>query len=174
MSTKSRKRQALDVAVDLAVDAVCQRLGIHGACPVAEALVGMAIDAFDEEQGPKVPVPSGDRVRRTVRPPARGVEIEERAQRPEEKRDRFTELTPEERVFKIPRGIPLAFAPFAVRRAIIAGMASHVAGKRLGRPVGAGGRVVQSIAQRVSQAGQRRRLRGPAGEVGFVPGEGGF
>lgn len=150
----SLKSEALDALVRLAVDATCQQLGIHGACPIAQTLVEAAIREA-QEPSEKRGVPVGDREARKVRP--------------EEKRDKRTELVPEERVFQLPDIIPpLTFAPF-VRRAIIRGMASHVAGTAMGRPVGAGGRVVQSIADRVIAGGGMRRENNVPGDPGGGP-----
>lgn len=158
----SRKSQALGLAVRLAVEAVCLEQGRHAACPIARALVEMATRSQrerDPDQGRGLH-PTGDRAARPVRP--------------EERRDKLTRLTPEEGAFPIPPTWPLAIAPYAVRRAIISGMAAHVTGTRLGAPISAGGRVVQSIAQRVTSGGRTRRLEERGGEVGFIPGESGF
>lgn len=153
----SLKRQALDVAVQVAVEAACQRFGLHGACPIARELVEMATRGM--EPADKAGVPLGDRARRLVRP--------------EEKRDRLTQLTPEELSFPIPPTWPLAIAPHAVRRAIIRGMAAHVTGTRLGAPVGAGGRITRGIYEQLYPGGRRLKRNGTT-DLGFVPGESGF
>lgn len=168
----SRKSELLDVAVKLAVDKTCQRLGIHGACPIAQALVEMAVKRAREPSDdgePRPRVPAGDR--------------EARVQRPEEKRDRFTELTPEERVFSFPDVLSMPSTTgvaLIVRSAILRSMAAHAtaaggAGSIQGAkgfPKSAGGRVVQSIVHRITEGAGTRKDRTGSGDPSFFITEG--
>lgn len=161
--SRSKKEKALDVLVRGAVEAVCIRLGVHGQCPIAQALVEMAVrrarEPSDDGQFGEPPL-AGDR--------------EKRVTRPEAKRDKFSELVPEEAAFKLPDVVyPVGIAPYAIRRALIRGMAAHVIGETLGRPVGAGGRTVQDIVTRLTKPGinaPRRKERGQRVASQFEPG----
>ncbi len=139
----------------LAVDAACQQLGVHGACPIAQVLVEAGLDRFAEGEE-KRGVAVGDRVKAK--------------KRPEAKRDVLSKLAPEERAFPIP--FPPVVAE-TLRPAITKAMVQHV---RSGRVVGAGGRTVADIVTRLTKAGINvpRRDRVNGGDAGFVPGESGF
>lgn len=147
----------VDQAVDAAVNAVCDAAGVHDACPIAIELVNMARDR-EHDANPRVPVPVSQRVPRPVRP--------------EEKRDRISQLVPETEGFRMPATWPLAFAPRAIQSPVIRGMIRHVMD---GVPVGAGGRITKGIYEQLYPGGRRlKRLPGSGAEVGFVPGESGF
>lgn len=149
----SRKGRVLRAVVDAAVDEACRAVG-HGACPIARLLVEAWQEVGEPEGRPGVR--RGVREPRGVRPRPRTAEAQ--VPRPQE-------------VVNFPPSWPIAFAPYAVRAAIGSGLVRHVTG-RVGGPVGAGGRITQSIARRVVSGGQRRRLGGGPGF--FIPGEGGF
>ncbi len=146
--------------VDLAVDEVCRAAGLHAVCPIAVELVKAARRSRerDPEVGGSPPVPVGDR---------------QRAVRPDGRRRTATQLPETEDVFKFPPMVPPI--PIRLQRSVTRGMVRHVTragiGGTRGAPVGAGGRVVRSIAQSVISGGNRRRLNGQEGPGFFFPGE---
>ncbi len=132
------------------VDVMCRsQLLDTGTCLGAQA-VGELLDVRHGRD--RTRVPSRDRVSRVQRPNWRVRSI----QRDYTREEPLETFIPDGKPIRLPNVWPLAFAPYAVRRAIVAGTLQH-AGRTLGAPVGAGGRVVQSIARRVVSGGQRRR-----------------
>lgn len=151
------RRAVSDLAIDAAVNAVCDAAGVHDACPIAIELINMARDR-ERDADPRVPVPVSQRV--------------PKATRPEEKRDRIGQLVPEAEGFRIPPTWPLAFAPRAIQSPVIRGMVRHVMD---GVPVGAGGRITRGIYEQLYPGGRRlKRRAGVNSDIGFVPGETGF
>lgn len=150
------KKRALKVAVDLAVEAACRRVGVHGVCPIAVDLVRGLAERERGDDRSKRRVGAGDRARVPVRP--------------EEKRDRLTRLVEEE----IQRSFPdlIAIPPVHRRglaRAVGQGMVRHVQGQ----VVGAGGRTVKDIITRLTAPGvnaPRREERGTRRGSQFEPG----
>jgi len=182
-----RKRQLVEAAVSAAVEAVCKSGGGHPACPVVSGLLDLYLASeFEERSTPRSGIGSGDRAR-VVRPEAKRDAVtklvEEKLTRPEEKRDAVTQLVAEKlggsrfytdiSNFLREQGVPGAevLLPVIASKFILRGLKAH-AGR--GIPVGAGGRMVESVASRVSSGGRRRRLNGSKATYYAPPGEAGF
>lgn len=189
------KRAMLEFAVKEAVEAVCKSGGGHPACPVVSGLLDLylaseegsprgagrigagdrAIRAggpFEARDKVSALVPEGEKVPVSVR---RGV-------RPEERRDPITQLVQEQlqgstvwtdlsgffKEFGVPG--PESLIAVIASKFLVRGLQAHV-----GAPVGAGGRIVESIATRLTpKQGVKRKLTGRNQTYYAPPGEAGF
>ena len=192
------KRKAVESAVKLAIDAVCKSGGGHPACPVVSGLLDLYLSS--ELDIPKTPAglsPAGDRARRAGAPFAQRDKISlliperekvpvsvRRGIRPEERRDPIMQLVQEQlqgsttwtdlqaffKQFGVPG--PDTLVPLIASKFILRGLQKHVSP---GVPLGAGGRIIESIATRLTpRQGVKRKLTGRGRTYYAPPGEAGF
>jgi hypothetical protein len=191
-----KKRALVEAAVKQAIDAVCKSGGGHPACPVVSGLLDLYLSSEFNTNRTPAPVGAGDRVPRNIDtfekggtmslrvPERQGVPIsvrgradpleahgtiEQMVQQQLQGSTTWTDLTGFFEQYGLPD--PTALVPLIASKFIVRGLRSHIGGQV---PIGAGGRVVESIASRLSKAGVRRKLTGSARPGRFTNQETGF
>lgn len=177
-----KKRALVEAAVKQAIDAVCKSGGGHPACPVVSGLLDLYLSSeFSTTRSP-APIGAGDRPGRPATPPARRDTISalvperdkvpisvRRGVRPEETRDAITKLVQEHlqgsttwtdlQDFFKQYGLPGPEALIGViaSKFLVRGLRAHIAPSV---PIGAGGRITESIVTRITKEGVKRKLMG--------------